>query len=172
MELLHKFWGVRLRAALREVRARVRTLTRGDGQALESPVTNFTQTPMRLILEWHAEAHLLPPWERALEARAENTRPRCLLCTHRGPLRQVVSWLRYAASKRGCPVMLVTLLRQPVDLYARCGCELRSVRLARSAAASAAAGTSTRGCASRAARGCWPGWQITQTCRWARQAVL
>ena len=38
-------------------------------QALESPASNFTSAPRRLIMEWHAEAHLLPPWEHAVEVR-------------------------------------------------------------------------------------------------------
>lgn len=82
-------------------------------QALESPVSNFSATPRRLLLEWHAEAHLLPPWERAVEVRTHlfsHPSP-CSLCA------QVVSWLRRAAARRGCPVSLVTLLRHPVDIY-------------------------------------------------------
>ena len=51
--------------------ASVRAELAPRAQALESPASNFTRSPRRLIVEWHAEAHLLPPWERTVEARAD-----------------------------------------------------------------------------------------------------
>jgi hypothetical protein len=50
--------------------ARVRAELALRAQALESPASNFTRSPRRLIVEWHAEAHLLPPWEHTVEERA------------------------------------------------------------------------------------------------------
>ena len=61
-----------------ETSNRVRTqVLLGFWEALMSPSVNFTETPRRIIMEWHAEAHLVPPWERAVEAR-----PSCLLLAH------------------------------------------------------------------------------------------
>lgn len=89
----------------------------GFWEALMSPSVNFTETPRRIIMEWHAEAHLVPPWERAVEARL----PTCVVVWHTRLSRrrpsQIVTWLRRAARVRGCPVMLFTLLRRPVDVY-------------------------------------------------------
>lgn len=118
VELLHRFWEAR-RAWLRTRLAWRLTWTRA-AQALESPATNFTHTPMRLIMEWHAEAHLLPPWERTVEVCGTPSHCACFsLSSHKALCAQVVSWLRRAARRRGCPVMLMTLVRHPVDLYAR-----------------------------------------------------
>ncbi len=71
LELLLNFWEARARSAAggRDQGCRPALMLRSaPRQALESPITNFTRSPRRLIMEWHAEAHLLPPWERAVEA--------------------------------------------------------------------------------------------------------
>ena len=67
LELLLSFWEARgtPSSAGASLRAELASRT----QALESPASNFTRSPRRLIVEWHAEAHLLPPWERTVEAR-------------------------------------------------------------------------------------------------------
>lgn len=58
---------------------------------------DFKRSPRRLFLEWHSEASDSPSWETVME---------------------VVSALRPHARRRGCPVLLLTVLRHPAEFYA------------------------------------------------------
>lgn len=117
LELLLNFWEVRHACGQHGMGKASDAVGR---QALESPSTNFTHSPRRLIMEWHAEAHLLPPWERVVEVRKLRFRWKRRPCLTLRCNKQIMSWIRYAARVRRCPVKLVTFVRQPVDLYARC----------------------------------------------------
>jgi hypothetical protein len=65
-----EFYGPQGDGSWPETTNRVRTRVLLDfWEAMMSPTLNFTETPRRVILEWHAEAHVVPPWEHAVEAR-------------------------------------------------------------------------------------------------------